>query len=572
MILPKTILADLLRQAITSAQAAGDLPPFPMPDTTPGYPKANVKATTNADLDTSLPLKLARVAGQPPLALAETIVRHLPAHDLLAQVEVTPPGFINFTLADAWLARQVETILAEGDHFGCSDIGRGQRVQVEFVSVNPTGPLHIGAARNAAIGDSLAAILTAAGYNVHREYYLNDRGTQMREFYQSLYARYCQALGRDEPMPEQGYRGQYMIDMAQAIAAQEGERFLHLPRQEAITALGQIGFQRVVEQIRTDLEALGVRFDNWFSEDSLHTSGLFAQMMTILAEKGLLVEKDGAVWFAAQGLGEDKDAVLIRSPQVIPDPADRPTYFASDVAYLWNKLVIRGFDRAIYVWGADHHGDVPRMKAVVRALGFAPDRAVFILYQLVTLKRGGQPVRLSKRTGEIITLREVIDEVGPDPIRFFLIARSPDAQMDFDLDLAKSQSEENPVYYVQYAHARIANILRYAQEQLGTTGVNLADGDVRLLTHPAELALIRQMLRLPEVVEEAAQRLAPHPLPHYAQTLAEEFHRFYKQCRVVSADPADAELGKARLKLVAAARIVLANTLRLIGVAAPERM
>jgi arginyl-tRNA synthetase len=550
-------IAGLIREAIHTAQRAGALPTFELPI-------VSVERSTKpewGDYSTSLPLKLASVARRPPLQIAQTIAQHVPIADLIAKVEAAAPGYVNLFLSDAWIAQQVEAILAAGPTFGSIDLGRGQKVQVEYVSANPTGPLHIGSGRNAIIGDALANVLVAAGYDVQREFYVNDAGSQMQLFYETLYARYAQALGRNEPIPEEGYRGSYVIEMGRIIAQREGDRFLNMQRDEAVAAIGEIGLAMVLEIDRADLELMGVRFDNWFSERSMYTSGLFDKMLTRLRERGFIDEREGAVWFASPELGEDKDAVLIRS-------TGAPTYLASDTAYVWNKLVERDFKRAIYVWGADHHGNVPRLKAVTRALGLDPQRAVLILYQLVTLKRGGEVVRLSRRTGDIVTLREVLEEVGSDAVRFLLLTRSADAQMDFDLELAKQRSEENLVYYVQYAHARIASILRYAAEQ----GVRAEGGDVHLLTHPAELALIRQMLLLPEVVELAATHLEPHHLTHYALDLAGIFHSFYKQCRVVSSDPADAALNKARLKLVQAAQIVLARTLGLLGVTAPESM
>jgi arginyl-tRNA synthetase len=320
--------------------------------------------------------------------------------------------------------------------------------------------------------------------------------------------------------------------------------------------------------IRDTLAKMNVRFDRWFSERSLHESGQFAQVLKTLQDKGLVFEKDGATWFAAQELGLGQDAVLIRSPQVIAEPDERPTYLASDVAYVWDKLAVRKFDRAIYVLGADHHGDVPRVIAVARALGLDPNRITILLYQFVTLRRGEEIVKMSKRTGEFVTLDELIEEVGADAVRFMLITRTADTPMDFDLDLAVKQSDENPVYYVQYAHARIASILRKAVE----SGATAEGGDVALLKHPAELELVRAMLRLPEIVETAANKLEPHHLPHYAIDLAGVFHSFYKQCRVVSSDPADAAITRARMKLVAAAQNTLARTLGLMGVRAPETM
>jgi arginyl-tRNA synthetase len=551
-------IAGLVRAAVAAAQASGDLPVFDLPVVTVGRPKEE----GHGDYDCPLALKLARLAGMPPMKIALAIMRHLPAAAFVARVDAAPPGFLNFSLSDSWLTQQVNAVLSAGDAFGNVDLGVGKRVQVEFVSANPTGPLHIGSARNAAIGDTLANLLAAAGYQVEREYYVNDTGNQIRHFAATLYARYAQALGRDEPMPKDGYAGAYMLTIADQIVQQEGARFLDMPREEAVLALGDLGLRSVVAGLDADCRAVGIFFDNWFSERSLYTSGLFDRVLAMLKERGLVTEYDGAVWFASKELGQDKDNVIVRST------GDGPTYFASDIAYMWDKLVDRGFDRAIYVWGADHQGDVPRLKAVAKVLGLDPERVTFLLYQMVTLKRGGEIVRLSKRTGDIITLREVVEDVGADAVRYFLLARAATAQMDFDLQLAKEQSDENPVYYVQYGHARIASILRHAEE-LGLSGEG---GDVSLLTHPAELALIRRMLQLPEMVEVAVEELTPHVLPHYALELATLFHSFYKQCRVVSSLPEDREISMARLRLARAAQIVLARSLHLMGLSAPERM
>jgi arginyl-tRNA synthetase len=557
---PKVVkqeIIKLIQHAIRAAQGRGELASFALPE----IPLEHPKQARHGDYATPICLQLANLARMAPIEIAKTVVKYLPETEYLSKIEVAHPGYINFTLDDAWLARQVETILAAGEDYGNIDIGHGKRVQVEYVSANPTGPLTIGSGRNATIGDTLANVLSAAGYEVQREYYINDRGSQMELFNQTLYARYAQALGCDEPIPEQGYRGTYMVEMGREIAEEIGDRFLQMPRAEAIAAVGKIGLEKVLRGIEEDLSMMGIRYDNWYSEQSLYDDGYFDKIMAILREGGHIVEWEGAIWFKATELGGDKDEVLIRSD-------GEPGYFASDIAYHYNKFVERGFDWVIDVWGADHQGHVPRMKAMMRALGLDPERLTLLIYQLVTLKRGGEVVRLSKRTGDIITLREVIEDVGPDAVRFFLLARAADSQMDFDLDLAVEQSAENPVYYVQYGHARIASILRYAKERVP----DFSDGDVSLLRHPAELALIRQMLLLPEVVEQAAENLAPHHLTYYAQDLASAFHSFYKECRVVSSDPADVELNKARLKLVSAAKIVLAKTLRLMGMTAPERM
>ncbi len=554
-------VASFIQDGIRLAQEAEALPPFPLPHIGVERPRQ----VAHGDYATPVCLQLTEDARMAPRAIATRVVDHLPTATFVGGVDVAGPGYINVTLDSSWVARQTRHILEGGHKWGHINLGSGNRVQVEFVSANPTGPITVGSTRNAVIGDVLASVLEAAGFLVEREYYVNDAGSQVRKFGESLYARYAQALGEDEPFPADGYLGGYVVDMAAELARQLGRKYLESDRPEAIQALGELGIERVLDQAEADLAALRVTFDTWFHERTLYESGLFDRLLQRLRENGFITEREGAVWFTSPDLEED--AVLVRSPQVIPDPAERPTYLGSDVAYVWNKLVERGFDRAIYVWGADHHGDVPRVRAVAKALGLDPDRVEIIIYQMVNLKRGAQDVRMSKRAGEFVTLREMIDEVGPDPIRFLLLTRTVDATIDFDLDLAVEQSEKNPVYYVQYAHARICSILRYAAEQ----GWDPDDeGDVSLLTHESEQALIRKMLELPEIVAHAAEQRAPHRLTFYAQELAAQFHAFYRDCRVVAEE--DAERTRARLMLVRAARMTLAQALGLLGVTAPEQM
>lgn len=549
-------LQQAIAKAIRRAQKEGALPEFELPRE---IPVERPKQESMGDYATPICLQLARYARMAPVKIAEALVGRLPALPFVGAVEVAAPGFINFRLNEAWLCAQVDEVLRAPSEFGKLDIGRGHSVQVEFVSANPTGPLHIGSARNAALGDALAAALAAAGYTVQREYYVNDAGNQVQAFGRTLYARYAQALGRDEPMPEDGYHGQYMLEMAKEVIAEHGARFLDLPREQAIQELGTLGLQKVVAGAKADLELMNIHYDNWFSEQTLYKNGEYERVMTLLREGGYLDLHDGAVWFKATELGCDKDEVVVRSNGL-------PGYFASDIAYHYNKFVVRGFERVINVWGADHQGHVPRMKAMMRALGLDPARLTIILYQLVTLKRGGEVIRLSKRTGDIITLREVLEEVGADAMRYFLLSHSADSQMDFDIELAKQQSDENPVYYVQYAHARICSILRHAGD------LEYADGDTSLLTNPLELALIRKILRLPEIIQTAAVQLAPHHLAYYAYDLAAAFHLFYRDCRVVSSDPADEAISKARLKLVMACKVALGRVLQLMGMSAPEVM
>lgn len=552
------MLADLIRRSLAAAQAAGDVPPFEPPADM--YVERPQKEGAG-DLTTTLPLKLARLAKMPPLKLAEAVGKHLPPHDMVGALVVSPPGFINVRLSDAWLARQVETIIGAGADFGRSAMGQKRRVQVEFVSANPTGPLSVGSGRNAVLGSSVASILERAGYDVQREFYINDAGTQVSFFNESLYARYAQALGKtDEQVPENGYHGEYMVEQGQQLVREVGDRYLKLPRAEALRLVGEWGTRKVLDSYREDLALIDVHFDQWFSEKTLYTSGLFERLLKDLEQRGHTVERDGAIWFASKSLGEDKDNVIVRSG------GRGPTYFASDIAYHYDKFVQRGFDWVIDVWGADHQGHVSRMKTAVSAFGVDPAKLTVLLYQLVTVKRGGVVVRMSRRKGEIISLREVVDEVGADAVRYFLLARSADAQMDFDLQLAKEQSSENPVYYIQYAYARIASILRNAGA--------LGDGkvDLSLLTGEPELTLMRKMLELPEIIEKAAANLEPHHLAHYALDLAGVFHAFYKNCRVLSNEPGDEAISRARLRLVQAAGVVFANTLRTMGMSAPEQM
>jgi len=551
----KDKLVELLTQAVNEAQEQGKLPLVSLPPVTVEHPQN----AEHGDYASSLPLKLARVTSVKPLAIAENIAGCIVPGPEIDTVRVVPPGFINFTLKADWLTAQVDSILQAGDAYGDIDLGESRRVQIEFVSVNPTGPLHVGHGRGAILGSVLAGVLTAAGYSVEKEYYINDAGAQTRAFARSLYARYQQELGVSAEMPADGYVGSYMVELAKEITAKEGDRFLTLPEPEAVSGLGQLGLDRMIEQIRADLEALGVTFDVWFSEQSLYDGGQYEKVKSILEKGGYIAEKEGATWFISTALGEDKDNVIVRGD-------GSPTYFAADIAYHYNKFVERQFDRVIDIWGADHQGHVSRMRAVLGAFGVDPERLGIIIAQLVTLRRGDELVRISKRSGDIITLREVVAEVGADACRFFFLSRSADSQMDFDLELAKKQSADNPVYYVQYAHARIASILRLAQER----GIDFHDGDVSLLTTEPELSLIRKMLLLPEIIEAVVSTLEPHHLAYYAQELATVFHGFYTQCRVVSRH--DEVLSKARLKLVAAAKLVLARTLHLMGMTAPEMM
>jgi arginyl-tRNA synthetase len=550
----KQRIAELLAGAVSEAQKQGKLPPVSLSEVAVERPQN----PEHGDYASSFPLKLARATGVKPLTIAEDMVGLIAPSPEIDRIVAAPPGFINFTLKNDWLTSQVSSILSAGEDYGNVGLGQGSRVQLEFVSINPTGPLHVGHGRGAILGSTLANVLVAAGYDVEKEYYFNDAGNQMSAFYRSLYARYQQCLSVDAEMPDDGYLGNYMVDLAREIIEEKGNSFLDLPEAEAVAQLGKLGLDKLMNQIKEELQLLGVTFDVWFTEQSLYDNGQYDTVMSLLREGGHIVEREGATWFVSTALGEDKDNVVVRSD-------GSPTYFATDIAYHYNKFLERRFDRVINIWGADHQGHVSRLKAAVGALGIDPERLDLIVHQMVTLRRGGEMVRVSKRSGDIITLREVVEEVGADACRFFFLSRSADSQMDFDLELAKKESPDNPVYYVQYAHARIASILRLAEER----GIDYGDGDVSLLKTEAELTLIRKMLLLPEILEIVTSTLEPHHLTYYAQDLATVFHSFYKQCRVVSKNEA---LTKARLKLVEAAKITLAKTLHLMGMTAPDKM
>jgi arginyl-tRNA synthetase len=550
----KQELVSCLREAVAEAQRKGLLASTTLPDVLIDHPQK----PEHGDFASGLPLKLARAMKMAPMAIAEIVCAHMEPPPAIDSVSIAAPGFINFTLREDWLRTQVQAILVAGESYGDSDLGRGKRVQIEFVSVNPTGPLHVGHGRGAVLGSTLANVLAVSGFSVQKEYYVNDMGSQIENFGHSLYVRCLQRLGREADLPPGGYYGDYMIDLAGEIIQEQGDRLMAMAESEAIAQLAEMGLARMLQRIKEDFTLLNVSFDTWFSEKSLYQGGQYAKAMELLRRAGYVTERENATWFESTALGEDKDNVLVRSDGL-------PTYFASDIAYHYDKFLERNFDWVIDIWGADHQGHVPRMKAMLRALGRDPEQLTIILHQLVTLRRGQEMVRVSKRSGDIVTLRELIEEVGPDACRFFFLSRSADSQMDFDIELAKRQSADNPVYYVQYAHARIASILRLAEQR----GSDCDGGDAALLSSEPELTLIRRLILLPQIVERVAVTLEPHHLPHYAQDLATVFHSFYKQCRVISEDAA---LTGARLKLVKATRIALARVLCLMGMAAPDRM
>ncbi len=554
-------LVSLVQAAIARAQKTGALPTVALPEVTVERPAR----ADQGDFATNFALRAKRAVGPKgpaPMDIASAISAAI-AQDpppFLAGVETAPPGFVNFFLADDFVRDQVDTIVGRAVDYGSVDVGRNLRVQIEFVSANPTGPIHIGHSRNAALGDSLARVLAKAGWQVQREYYYNDAGAQMDHLFHSVWVRYQQVLGRAAELADSDYPGEYVVELAQELLREHGEKFANLPEEQA-EEIGSLAARRIMEWIEADLDRARVRFDNWFSEARVIREGDLQRVFDLLKERGLVYDLEGATWLRTTDYGDKRDRVLIKS-------GGRPTYTATDIAYHYDKLFVRKFDRVIDVWGADHEGQVPSMKAVVKALGAEPEQYEILIYQMVTVLRHGEIVRMGKRAGNIITLGEVMDEVGVDATRWFLVSRSAESMMEFDLDLAAKQSSENPVYYVQYAHARLSKILVDA-------GSDWRPGDVALLTHPSELALIRRMLQFPEIVELAARNLAPHHVPHYAYELARATQAWYEagnddaSMRVLVED---AGLRAARLKLAAAARQVLANALDLIGVVAPDSM
>jgi arginyl-tRNA synthetase len=543
-------LTDLLEAGLDKLRAAGALPA----DQRPAVELSRPARPEHGEFSTNLPLALARPAKMPPRALAAQLIAALPPSDFVEQAEVAGPGFINFHLAPGWLSTTLKDIARAGAAYGRAAAEK-ERVQIEFVSANPTGPLHVGSGRNAAYGDALARLMAAAGYRVQTEYYVNDAGKQMERFSASLHARYLQALGREVEVPEDGYQGEYLAELGRELAAEFGDALADDPAR-----IGRIGTERMVESHRLILERFRVHFDRWTYESSLHESGKVRSGIERLAAAGYTFEQDGATWFRSSELGASRDQVLVRSD------GQTTTYLAADVAYLLDK-VSRGFDRIVYVWGADHHGHVAGLQAVAKALGLSQPVEI-LLQQLVNFISGGEAAKMSKRAGTIVTIEELIEEVGVDAARFTMVSRSIDSTIDFDLDLVKSESQENPVYYVQYQHARTCSILRNAGEQAVELG-SVDDADLTLLTHESEAQLIRKLSEFPELVEESARLRAPHRLTHYAQALASLFSAFYRDCRVLSDD---ADLSRARLWLVDGTRQVLANCVDLLGVTAPESM
>lgn len=518
------------------------------------------KDKSHGDYATNMAMQLARIAKKAPRQIAEALVENIDREKaFINRIEIAGPGFINFHLDNRFLTQLIPTVLKEGERYGEVNLGEDKRIQIEFVSANPTGSLHLGHARGAAVGDVLIRVLRKAGYQASAEYYINDAGNQIDNLARSLEARYNQALGYDQDMPEDGYHGQDIVQFGKELAEGKGETIREMTESERLQYLRDFGVKRLIQAIRDDLEDFRVPFDDWFSESGLYQSGEIDEALVKLKEAGHTYEEDGALWFRSTGFGDDKDRVLVKSDGSY-------TYLTPDIAYHQNKLS-RGFDQLINIWGADHHGYIPRMKAAIEALGYSRDRLEVIIIQLVSLFQNGEKVKMSKRTGKAVTLRELMEEVGVDAMRYFFAMRSSDSHLDFDMDLAVSRSNENPVYYVQYAHARICSMLRQAETYLNENLENLGFAH---LTSEKDVDLLKKVGEFPEAVADAAARLAPQRLTQYVFDLASTLHSFYNAEKVL--DPENEEKTKERVALVKAVQITLQNALELLGVSAPEKM
>ncbi len=553
----KDILNDIIQEALTGLCRDND-----METDLPEIILERPKRQGQGDWATNVALQMARNFNLPPRELARLFVERLPENAHIKKVEIAGPGFINFFLTNRWIRDIVENILSSNDAYGRPDLGKDRNVQVEFVSANPTGPLHVGHGRGAAVGDITANILSFAGWNVQREYYVNDAGLQMDILGRSTRARYFELAGFPEkaPFPEDGYKGDYIYDLAKGLLEEKGVSLLEMATEDSLPFFRDYASDNILNSIKKDLEGFGVKFDRWFSEKSLYDNQLVMRTVNYLKDKGYVYEEEGALWFRSTAFEDEKDRVLIRANGV-------PTYFASDVAYHKEKFD-RGFDRVIDVWGADHHGYIPRVRSAIAALGKDPDAFSVFLIQFVNLLRGGEQIAMSTRAGEFITLKDVLDEVGVDATRYFFVMRRSDSHLDFDLELAKRQSTDNPVYYIQYAHARICSVLKEADTR-GIT-LDIEEGfDEETLSTPEEKRLAARISAFPEEVEKAALEMAPHVIANYALELAGDFHSFYNSCRILGESDG---IMKARLFLAEAAGILLATNLRLLGISAPERM
>ncbi|MBA9087768.1 arginyl-tRNA synthetase [Fontibacillus solani] len=547
-------LKDALIEAIVAAELAGR-------EEVPAIVLEVPKDKAHGDLATNAAMQLTRIAKKNPRQIAETIIENLDYSKAgIEKADIAGPGFINFTLGKSYLYPVLEQVFVQGENYGRTTKGNGQKIEVEFVSANPTGSLHLGHARGAAVGDALCNVLDFAGFDVTREYYINDAGNQVVNLSKSIEARYLQELGQDAEMPEDGYHGEDIKGFANELVAEKGDALLSLSPEDRAVFLRKYGLEKELAKIKRDLGRFRVGFDIWYSETSLYENGLVEASLKDLRDKGQIYEQDGATWLRTTEYGDDKDRVLVKNDGTY-------TYLTPDIAYHRDKYA-RGYDQMINIWGADHHGYIPRMKAAMQAIGNDPAKLTVLIAQMVSLFQDGEKVKMSKRTGKAVTMVDLMDEVGVDAIRYFFTMRSMDSHLDFDMDLAISTSNENPVYYVQYAHARVCSIFRQAEEQ-GIAIPEPKDANLSKLTAEHEYDLLRKLGELPEEINVAAENYAPHRLVRYVYELAALFHSYYRAERVITED---AEQTAARLVLLGAVRTTIANVLRLIGVSAPDRM
>lgn len=551
----KNILAAAITAAAQKAIAQGTLKEGALPEVLLEVPPQK----EFGDFATNFAMQSARSLKCNPRMIAQAVIDNLDCA-YIAKTEIAGPGFINFYLKQDWMYDMLAQIIALGEQYGNLQNACKEKIQIEYVSANPTGPLHVGHGRGAAVGSALANLMKAAGYDVTREYYINDAGNQINNLAASVNARYLELQGQEVEFPENGYHGHDIIETAERIIRIYGDKFLYMDESERLEQFRTIALKEKLAALKEDLAAFNCEFDVWFSEQTLHDANAIKSACDLLTERGYLYEKDGALWLKATEHGDDKDRVVIRDNGV-------PTYFAADIAYHRNKFE-RGFDRVINLWGADHHGYIARMKAAVGALGYSPEQLEVLILQMVSLYRNGELVKMSKRTGQSVTLNELIEEVGTDAARFFFTMRSIDSQLDFDMTLATEKTNENPVYYIQYAHARICSIMR----QLAEAGISeCAESELKLasLTEPEELALIKKLGEYPEMLQRAARDRAVHNVAHYVHELAGLFHSFYNQCRILGVD---SDVQQARIALVKAVGHVIRHALGILGVSAPERM
>ncbi|HFK1401519.1 MULTISPECIES: arginine--tRNA ligase [Bacillus] len=549
----KGLIKEEIQAAVLKAELATE-------EQIPNVVLESPKDKINGDFSTNMAMQLARVAKKAPRMIAEELVANFDkAKASIEKIEIAGPGFINFYMDNSYLTDLIPTIVNAGEAYGETNTGKGEKVQVEFVSANPTGDLHLGHARGAAVGDTLCNLLAKAGYDVSREYYINDAGNQIHNLALSVEARYMQALGLEKEMPEDGYHGADIIGIGKRLAEEFGDRYAKADEKESYEFYREYGLKYELAKLQKDLESFRVKFDVWFSETSLYKNGKIDQALAVLKERDEIFEEDGATWFRSMTYGDDKNRVLIKNDGSY-------TYLTPDIAYHRDKLE-RGFDKLINIWGADHHGYIPRMKAAIQALGYDKETLEVEIIQMVQLYQNGEKMKMSKRTGKAVTLRELMEEVGVDAMRYFFAMRSGDSHLDFDMDLAVSKSNENPVYYAQYAHARVCSILRQGEELGLATG---GDVNYKLVTSEKEVELLKKLGEFPAVVADAAQKRLPHRITNYAFELAATLHSFYNAEKVLNQD--NLELSKARYELMKAVRTTLQNALAIVGVSAPEKM